>query len=178
MTDDTVDTPRCRSIPTERELAYIRLYSMLSLTSHRHPPPVLLFPEVASLCPKMMSRIISLATTATFLFLAASPFTDSVLAQKARVIQDCTTPNTVALTFDDGPYIYMDDIVTALDAAGATGTFFVNGNNYACIYDDESSQRLINAVAHGHQIASKTWSNSDLTTLSFDQINDEMRRGK
>jgi peptidoglycan/xylan/chitin deacetylase (PgdA/CDA1 family) len=82
----------------------------------------------------------------------------------------------VALTFDDGPYIYMNDIVNALDGAGAKGTFFFNGNNYDCIYNTNAVNRVKYAYSHGHQVASHTWAHKDLTTLTWDQIHDEMWR--
>jgi len=96
--------------------------------------------------------------------------------QVARVISSCTAANTVALTFDDGPYTYLQDISNTLTDAGATGTFFFNGNNYRCIYDEDSVARVQYAVQRGHQVASHTWSHTDLTTLSPDQINSEMAR--
>ncbi|KAG2018459.1 chitin deacetylase [Coprinopsis cinerea AmutBmut pab1-1] len=46
-----------------------------------------------------------------------------------EVVTQCTEPNTVALTFDDGPFIYLNEIVDTLTEAGANGTFFFNGNN-------------------------------------------------
>ncbi|KAG6828644.1 hypothetical protein H0H92_007158 [Tricholoma furcatifolium] len=49
---------------------------------------------------------------------------------RAQVFAHCTVPNTAALTFDDGPYIYLYDVVNELKAANATGTFFFNGNNF------------------------------------------------
>jgi len=94
--------------------------------------------------------------------------------QLARVISSCTEPNTVALTFDDGPWIYHQTVVDTLDAAGATGTFFFNGNNYACIYDQDSVTRVLYTLQHGHQVESHTWSHPDLTTLNNDQIHNEM----
>jgi peptidoglycan/xylan/chitin deacetylase (PgdA/CDA1 family) len=36
-------------------------------------------------------------------------------------IDHCTTPGTIALTFDDGPYNYTSH--------GAKATFFITGNN-------------------------------------------------
>jgi len=39
----------------------------------------------------------------------------------------CTTPGVVALTFDDGPFIYTQSIVDQLTAAGQRATFFQNG---------------------------------------------------
>jgi len=42
----------------------------------------------------------------------------------AQVYYSCNNPNEVALTFDDGPYIYEQTVVDTLNAAGAKGTFF------------------------------------------------------
>lgn len=106
----------------------------------------------------------------------AAPSAATLERRGAQVFTKCTKPNTAALTFDDGPYVYMYDIVKALDAAGAKGTFFVNGNNYACIYNTDSVNRLKYAYDRGHQLASHTWAHKDLTTLSWDKIHDEMWR--
>ena len=38
-----------------------------------------------------------------------------------------------------------------------------------CIYNEDSVTRVLYTVQHGHQVESKTWSNTDLTTLSLDQ---------
>ncbi|KAG2021007.1 chitin deacetylase [Coprinopsis cinerea AmutBmut pab1-1] len=96
--------------------------------------------------------------------------------QRARLVRQCTVPNTVALTFDDGPYNYLRDIVNTLDAAGAKGTFFFNGNNWGCIYDPANRERVKYAYDHGHLVASHTWGHRNLATLSWDQIHDEMWR--
>ncbi|KDR68549.1 hypothetical protein GALMADRAFT_1035028 [Galerina marginata CBS 339.88] len=106
-------------------------------------------------------------------FVTASPTVQRRQAL-ARVVTSCVNPNTAALTIDDGPYVYLYDVSKALVAANATGTFFFNGNNYACIYDPDSIKRVQYAYSHGHQIGSHTWSHSDLTTLSWDNIHNEM----
>ncbi|KAJ2922538.1 hypothetical protein H1R20_g14558, partial [Candolleomyces eurysporus] len=87
----------------------------------------------------------------------------------ATVYTSCTVANRVALTFDDGPYNYLNDIVNTLDANGAKGTFFFNGNNWRCIYDSDIRPRVKYAYDHGHQVASHTWAHKDLTTLNWDQ---------
>ncbi|KAK0205058.1 carbohydrate esterase family 4 protein [Desarmillaria ectypa] len=110
-----------------------------------------------------------------FVLAAAAPGPQSK-RQEAQVVYGCTVPNTVALTFDDGPWVYLYDVCKALEAKNAKGTFFFNGNNYACIYDADEQQRVKYAYNHGHQVASHTWRHSDLTTLSWDQIHDEMWR--
>ncbi|KAG8922972.1 hypothetical protein FRC01_013380, partial [Tulasnella sp. 417] len=45
-------------------------------------------------------------------------------APLATVYSKCTTANTVAITFDDGPYIYNTDIVNTLKTYNAKATFF------------------------------------------------------
>ncbi|KAJ7895121.1 carbohydrate esterase family 4 protein [Mycena leptocephala] len=92
--------------------------------------------------------------------------------RKAVLYSSCTVPNTVALTFDDGPYLYMygTNISDILTSMGAKGTFFVNGNNYECIYGTKVAERLQYVYNSGHQICSHTWSHPDLTTLSEIEI--------
>ncbi|KAJ7244935.1 carbohydrate esterase family 4 protein [Mycena rebaudengoi] len=97
----------------------------------------------------------------------------------AKVYSKCVNPNHVALTFDDGPHIYLEDISNTLKEAGALGTFFFNGNNckrHHCIYDADTQKRVKYAYDNGHMIASHTWAHLDLTSLSRDKINDEMQR--
>ncbi|ESK91757.1 carbohydrate esterase family 4 protein [Moniliophthora roreri MCA 2997] len=96
--------------------------------------------------------------------------------QLANVYTTCNQPNTVAFTFDDGPYIYSDEIVQFLGEQGVKATFFFNGNNFDCIYSQAAMNRVRNVYNNGHMIGSHTWSHSDLTTLSWDQIHDEMWR--
>ncbi|KAG8917620.1 Carbohydrate esterase 4 protein [Tulasnella sp. 418] len=94
-------------------------------------------------------------------------------APMAQVYSKCTKAKTVALTFDDGPYYYMYDISKTLIANGAKGTFFVNGNNWMCIYD-ENGKRVKYLYDKGHQIASHLWSHPHINTLTWDQMHDEM----
>ncbi|KAG8734279.1 Carbohydrate esterase 4 protein, partial [Ceratobasidium sp. 423] len=92
----------------------------------------------------------------------------------AQVITSCSVPNTAAITFDDGPYTWTRSIVDTLDAAGAKGTFFVNGNNFGCIYSGNNPSNLKYAYDQGHQVASHTWSHPHLPTLSESQIETEL----
>ncbi|KAG9048548.1 Carbohydrate esterase 4 protein [Tulasnella sp. UAMH 9824] len=97
-------------------------------------------------------------------------------ATLAPVYSKCTTANTVAITFDDGPYIYNTDIVNTLKQYNAKATFFVNGNNYQCIYSTDNEKRLKAAYNAGHQIASHTWAHLDWQTLSKDKLKSEMTK--
>ncbi|KAK0186011.1 carbohydrate esterase family 4 protein [Armillaria mellea] len=92
------------------------------------------------------------------------------------IITACTVPNTAAITFDDGPYIYSEQIVSTLEANNVKATFFVNGNNYGCIYGDAQVQAIKNAYSKGHQISSHTWAHKNLTTLSLGEVDNELTR--
>ncbi|KAJ6538000.1 hypothetical protein B0H19DRAFT_1382604 [Mycena capillaripes] len=77
---------------------------------------------------------------------------------------------------DDGLYIYLRNISDQFTAAGAKATFFMNGNNWDCIYNADRISDVKYAYAAGHVIGSHTWAHSDLTTFSSAQIEDGMYR--
>ncbi|ORY59957.1 uncharacterized protein BCR38DRAFT_459964 [Pseudomassariella vexata] len=88
------------------------------------------------------------------------------------VITRCTQPGVVALTFDDGPFIYTEELLDTIAASGFRVTFFVNGNNYDNINNHASTiQRM---VAEGHQVGSHTWDHGDLATMDTAGITSEM----
>jgi hypothetical protein len=88
-------------------------------------------------------------------------------------IYSCTQPGVIAPGFDDGPWIYSEDILNryvvferllnhmnvndhdcSMQAAGFKATWFINGANKGNIYDYNSTlQRMISM---GHQIGSHT----------------------
>ncbi|KAF9079312.1 Carbohydrate esterase 4 protein [Mortierella sp. AD031] len=96
----------------------------------------------------------------------------SKAATGVQIVYKCVTPNTMAMTFDDGPFEYFANITELFNLNGAKATFFINGDNYDSIFNYEDE--LQNAYDAGHQIASHTWSHADLATLSVSQINYEM----
>lgn len=85
-------------------------------------------------------------------------------------IYDCVTPGTVALTFDDGPYIYTSQVLDVLASHGARATFFITGNNLGKGEIDVAANGYIPIVQRmhtdGHQIASHTWTHLDLSAIS------------
>ncbi|KLJ10685.1 chitin deacetylase [Blastomyces silverae] len=98
-------------------------------------------------------------------------------------IFNCRIPNTVALTYDDGPNIYTRDLLDMLDSFGAKATFFMTGinSNKGSIDDRRFPWRKLikRMLRSGHQIASHTWAHQDLDALSADQrlgqmVNNEM----
>ncbi|MCF2706877.1 polysaccharide deacetylase family protein [Arcanobacterium haemolyticum] len=78
---------------------------------------------------------------------------------------DCTQVACVALTFDDGPGPYTEQLLDELAARNAKATFFVLGTKaqaYPSIVAREARE--------GHSVGSHTWSHSQLTKLSPEQI--------
>ncbi|KIY69848.1 carbohydrate esterase family 4 protein [Cylindrobasidium torrendii FP15055 ss-10] len=120
--------------------------------------------------------------TSTLLTLALAAISASAapssLTRRAQpsIFYGCTKPNTAAITFDDGVGSYTYDVVNTLNEKGAKGTFFLNGNNWRCIYDEDSKDKVNYIYKNDHQIASHTWSHARLSDLSFDQLHDEMWR--
>ncbi|KAI9610520.1 hypothetical protein H4Q26_006662 [Puccinia striiformis f. sp. tritici PST-130] len=105
--------------------------------------------------------------------------TNSLVALLSQLVQAdpptiCSRPGLAALTFDDGPYDYQNQIADYLHNRGINGTFFVNGNNYDCIYDEQYVQRLKRTFAQGHLIGSHTWSHPNISTLSAPQLNQQL----
>ncbi|KAJ7932143.1 glycoside hydrolase/deacetylase [Mycena leptocephala] len=128
-------------------------------------PPSTLFPMLLKTFVSVLAPLLSLAQR-----------TIETSTPKAVVYSGCTVRNTVALTFDDGPYKYMADIGDLLKNKGAKGTFFVNGYNYDCIYSPKVAARLQYVYSSGHQICSHTWSHPDLTDLNATEIEDELTK--
>ncbi|KAG0319764.1 hypothetical protein BGZ97_001499 [Linnemannia gamsii] len=90
----------------------------------------------------------------------------------ATIISRCTVPDTVALTYDDGPFMYTDTLLDILEEKGVKATFFILGDSNSRLSDyKEMVQR---AHREGHQIASHTWSHKDLSMMDSQQIREEM----
>ncbi|KAJ4860617.1 polysaccharide deacetylase domain-containing protein [Trichoderma breve] len=88
----------------------------------------------------------------------------------AETITECDSPGLVALTFDDGPYEYTNQLLDLLDEYKVKATFFIAGHNRGKgRIDDESTgyprvlRRMRNA---GHQLASHTWTHRNLNGVS------------
>ncbi|KAL3421196.1 chitin binding protein [Phlyctema vagabunda] len=90
----------------------------------------------------------------------------------------CTKKNVVALTFDDGPYIYTNDLLDILKRYDAKATFFLTGNNMGKgEMDNETTgypQIVKRMYAEGHQLASHTWTHQNLSGISAVQRENQM----
>ncbi|KAH9821215.1 family 4 carbohydrate esterase [Melampsora americana] len=91
-----------------------------------------------------------------------------------EVITTCKNPKTFAMTFDDGPFIYENKISDYLHNKSIRGTFFINGNNYDCIYNQQIVDQLIHTFKQGHLIGSHTWSHPNITLLTPSQLNQQL----
>ena len=89
---------------------------------------------------------------------------------RAGLVTNCEANNTLAYTFDDGPYVWHDQLNNLFTANDAKTTFFVNGNNWGCIYDQANVDALRASYAAGHLIGSHTWGHVHLNQLTMDQI--------
>ncbi|WP_272895160.1 polysaccharide deacetylase family protein [Nonomuraea sp. MG754425] len=84
---------------------------------------------------------------------------------------DCRRVKCVALTFDDGPGVYTDELLRHLAAYRARATFFVIGQNVAA--HPEVLRRTYEA---GHEIGGHTWSHPDLTKLTAAAVRAQFAR--
>jgi len=86
----------------------------------------------------------------------------TAMAVSAGKIFHCKQKNSLALTFDDGPYEYTNELLDTLNKNGMKATFFINGENYwKDLKSSTSKQKVIKrAVKEGHQVASHTWAHN------------------
>ncbi|KAK0637422.1 hypothetical protein B0T17DRAFT_588282 [Bombardia bombarda] len=99
------------------------------------------------------------------------PRQDASVVPRGVIINHCTVPGVVALTFDDGPYKYTSHVLDLLDQYDAKATFFVNGDNWVQGIDNESQpwpSILRRMVRSGHQVGSHTFSHVDMTSADSD----------
>lgn len=100
------------------------------------------------------------------LFIISSFFTYPVIANNKTYNID---KKYVALTFDDGPSNYTDDIVNLLYENNCSATFFVLGNKVL-----HYQETLIDLIAKGNEIANHTYNHPWLTNLTNNQVMDEI----
>ncbi|KAH8428393.1 chitin deacetylase [Aspergillus melleus] len=108
--------------------------------------------------------------------LGLKPFPNDTTTETVPVgtmITECTIPDTIALTFDDGPSHYTPKLLDVLQEYDVRATFFVNGYH---LRHDEYAEYLKRASEEGHQIASHTYDHPQLPSLDYDGIYEQMTR--
>ncbi|KAG6901653.1 hypothetical protein C0995_009544 [Termitomyces sp. Mi166 len=112
----------------------------------------------------MLAKASVFATAYLVLAATATPYKKQL--PLAQVITRCTAPNTAALTFTAIIVNFQDP-----PSLSTRFTFFLADE---CIYNADEIKRVRYAFDKGHQVASHTWAHKDLTTLTWDEIHDEM----
>ncbi|GJN93944.1 hypothetical protein Rhopal_007003-T1 [Rhodotorula paludigena] len=130
-----------------------------------------------------MRFLSTLVLAASALYASAAPAYDlansttttlaerDLLERAPGAITTCKNRGEFALTFDDGPY-WGNKPAKTLSDNGGRGTFFLNGNNWGCIYD--RADQIIAAYKAGHTIGSHTWSHPDIAKLSEAQLHKQL----
>lgn len=77
----------------------------------------------------------------------------------------------IALTFDDGPGRWTAEIAAVFERHECHATFFLRGPAV-----EERSEQVAALAAAGHELGNHLWSHSDSTTLSRDDLRDELQR--
>ena len=77
----------------------------------------------------------------------------------------------VALSFDDGPSIYTDQILDILKKNDAVATFFIVGNKIE-LYENTLNKMIKN----GNEIGNHTYSHKWLTKLNDNELKDEINK--
>ncbi len=75
----------------------------------------------------------------------------------------------IALTFDDGPSIYTEEILETLNKYHSNATFFVLGNKI-----DAHSDTIIKMYQYGNEIGNHSYNHRSLTKLSTDEQREQI----
>lgn len=97
----------------------------------------------------MRFSLVKLATYAGLIQAAAAAVPVGVAITK------CTVDKNIALTFDDGPFDYTNELLDQLKKYGYKATFFLNGNNWGNINDYKATVKRM--ISEGHQLGSHTY---------------------
>ena len=93
--------------------------------------------------------------------------TEAIIVHEVR-----TAERAIAFTFDDGPNpLYTPQVLDIFEEVGGKATFYMIGEQM------ELEPELVRAVnAQGHEIGNHTYSHPKLTTLTAEQLSDELYR--
>lgn len=92
-----------------------------------------------------------------------------VISQNPVLTRGGSARKEVALTFDDGPSAYTDQILDILGRYKAKGTFFILGNQIS-----NFPIQLQRTLAEGHALGNHSWNHADFTTLSTGDLRGQL----
>jgi len=96
-----------------------------------------------------------------------------------KIYYECVEKNAKqwALTFDDGPYKYDEDLLDLLKKYNVKATFFINGhNNGQDIYSEKCRKIVKRMNNEGHIIGNHTWRHVHLDEVSTSEIKEQMTK--
>ncbi|KAF9906907.1 hypothetical protein EC991_011470 [Linnemannia zychae] len=108
------------------------------------------------------------------LFLATMVSAQQPPAYELQRVSKCKMPGVVAYTFDDGPYIYNDQLLSILKKKNVTATFFLVGQMVNKTLQQQGSLKKM--LEHGHQLASHTYTHSNLDLMTEAEMKSEVSR--
>lgn len=95
-------------------------------------------------------------------------------ATPLMIVRTCRNPNDLAISFQGGPAPFTHEVMDALEAVGARGTFFVSGTEVQCIYGRSSELRRMRR--NGHMIGIRGWSGRSFQAMNRANAVLELRR--
>ena len=81
----------------------------------------------------------------------------------------------VSLTFDDGIIDHATLVAPHLNDLGLRGTFWIIGKNVATSPEFLGWNHISSMARYGHEISNHSWTHPDLTKLSPEEIEEEVR---
>ncbi|WP_433222668.1 polysaccharide deacetylase family protein [Microtetraspora malaysiensis] len=99
--------------------------------------------------------------------------THSTATQQRAAEPYCETHKCIALTFDDGPAEYTNDLLKVLKKYKAKATFFLIGSRV-----QKHPKVTKNITKAGHEVGNHTWSHKYLTDLEYKAIYSEVKKGQ
>ncbi|WP_067174939.1 polysaccharide deacetylase family protein [Microtetraspora niveoalba] len=121
-----------------------------------------------------LTAICALTLSATLTAPAQAQVQAPSTAAKQRAAEPyCVTHKCIALTFDDGPAEYTNDLLKVLKKYKAKATFFLIGNRV-----QKHPKLTMNIVKGGHEVGNHSWSHKYLTDLEYKAIYSEVKKGQ
>jgi peptidoglycan/xylan/chitin deacetylase (PgdA/CDA1 family) len=88
----------------------------------------------------------------------------------------CKNKNEWALTFDDGPYKFDNDLLDLLKKYNVKATFFINGDNVLDITTKQGEEIIKRMDKEGHIIGNHTWKHVNLKEATESEIIEQMTK--